>query len=233
MNRIDRLMGIVTHLQSRKFVTAEKLADHFAISVRTVYRDVKALTEIGVPVGYDNPKGYFIAKGYFLPPVSFTAEEANALILMDTIVRRFSNATVRQHYDRALSKIKATLDTTQKSKLEQLSGSIKTLPAEDQRVNFSFLTDIQNALASKTTLSIEYSDYHGQPTQREVEPIGLTFYAMNWHMIAWCWKRKAYRDFNLARIRKLKSTGSPFRKSGHRTLDQHLNETEKFLNALP
>src|SRR3982750_4294209 len=52
VNRIDRLMGILTVLQSKKFVQAEKIAEKFSISIRTVYRDVKALTEIGVPVSF-------------------------------------------------------------------------------------------------------------------------------------------------------------------------------------
>src|SRR4051812_12069594 len=105
MNRIDRLMGILTVLQSRRFVTAEELARHFEISIRTVYRDIKALGEIGVPVGYENHRGYFIAQGYFLPPVSFTTEEARALLLMDTIAHRFVDQSAQRHYEGALNKI--------------------------------------------------------------------------------------------------------------------------------
>ncbi|MEQ9415647.1 MAG: HTH domain-containing protein, partial [Cyclobacteriaceae bacterium] len=67
MNRVDRLVGILTVLQSRKYSTAEKIAEKFDISVRTVYRDIKALGEIGIPVSFENNKGYFIVSGYFLP----------------------------------------------------------------------------------------------------------------------------------------------------------------------
>jgi predicted DNA-binding transcriptional regulator YafY len=58
MNRIDRLFGILTLLQSRKFVSAEKIGERFNISIRTVYRDVKALCEQGVPVSFEANKGY-------------------------------------------------------------------------------------------------------------------------------------------------------------------------------
>ena len=63
MNRIDRLFGILTTLQSKKHVTALQLAGKYEISVRTVYRDIKALEELGIPVGFEQPKGYFIVQG--------------------------------------------------------------------------------------------------------------------------------------------------------------------------
>ena len=81
MNRIDRLFGILTLLQSKKFVTGEKIAEKFNISVRSVYRDIKALNEQGIPVSFEPHRGYFIVNGYFLQPVSFSTEEANALLV--------------------------------------------------------------------------------------------------------------------------------------------------------
>ena len=84
MNRIDRLFGILIMLQSKKYVTAEKIADKFHISIRTVYRDIKALAEQGIPVSFEQPKGYFIVQGYFLPPVAFNSHEANALLLRNS-----------------------------------------------------------------------------------------------------------------------------------------------------
>ena len=93
MNRIDRLFGILTLLQSKKYVTAERIAEKFDISVRTVYRDVKALGEQGVPVSFEQHKGYFIVQGYFLPPVAFNSDEAHALLLMRELSG--GNAAVR------------------------------------------------------------------------------------------------------------------------------------------
>ena len=86
MNRIDRLFGILTFLQSKKYVPAEKIADRFGISIRTVYRDIKALCEQGIPVSFEANRGYFIVQGYFIPPVSFTSEEANALLDRKSVV---------------------------------------------------------------------------------------------------------------------------------------------------
>jgi predicted DNA-binding transcriptional regulator YafY len=109
MNRMDRLMGMLNLLQSKRFVTAGYLARKFNISIRTVYRDIKALLDINVPVSYEINKGYFVVRSYFLPPVSFTSEEANALILLETIAARFADPSVRQYYGSALVKIKGVL----------------------------------------------------------------------------------------------------------------------------
>src|ERR1700759_4519825 len=103
MNRVDRLFGILTLLQSKKFVTGEKIAEKFGISIRSVYRDIKALNEQGVPVSFEPYKGYFVVSGYFLPPVSFTSEEANALLLLEPIASAFTDKSIHHHYSSALT----------------------------------------------------------------------------------------------------------------------------------
>ncbi|HEX5025974.1 MAG TPA: HTH domain-containing protein, partial [Agriterribacter sp.] len=193
MNRVDRLMGILTLLQSKKFVTAERIAEKYSISIRTVYRDVKALSEIGIPVSFETGRGYFIVQGYFLPPVSFTNDEANALILIESMVNRFSDLSIQKHYETALTKVKSVLRGNQKDQVEQLQSQIKTLQCSFGGNNFAYLSGIQHAIASRTILTIEYQNNKDEVSAREVEPIGLIFYAYNWHMIAWCWWRSDYR----------------------------------------
>ena len=77
MNRTDRLQAILTHLQSKKVVTAQELADRFDLSLRTIYRDIRALEESGIPIGAEAGVGYFINDNYTLRPVAFTKEEAS------------------------------------------------------------------------------------------------------------------------------------------------------------
>ncbi len=125
MNRIDRLFGILTFLQTKKYVPAEKIADRFQISVRTVYRDIKALGEQGVPVSFEQHKGYFVVQGYFLPPVSFSNEEASALLLMEAIVTGFADKSIQKHYSSALNKVKSVLKGPEKEKIELLNNNIR------------------------------------------------------------------------------------------------------------
>lgn len=220
MNRVDRLMGILTVLQSHKFATAEKIATKFDISVRTVYRDIKALGEIGIPVSFEPNKGYFIVSGYFLPPVSFSSTEANALILVASLADRFADTSIAKHSHMALQKIRAVLKTNDKEGTERLSSNIRVLSTEQNTSRY--LTEIQHAISSSTILEINYTDAKKQTTSREVEPIGMIYYTDQWHLIAWCWTRKDYRDFIARQINSLKNTDRPFRKKDHISIDDHI-----------
>jgi len=222
MNRIDRLFGILTLLQSKKYVPAEKIADKFRISVRTVYRDIKALCEQGIPVSFEQHKGYFVVQGYFLPPVAFTSEEANALLLSESIVYGFTDRSIQQHYSTALSKIKSVMGTAEKEKLEHLNENIKMQIPPCFNYNFAYLSVLQNAMSAKTIIEIDYKNNKEEVSRRFAEPIGLVFYALNWHIIAWCHARNDYRDFRVSRIIALKDTGKAFKKTEHIDLDTYM-----------
>ena len=125
MNRVDRLIAILTTLQSKRSVSADYIADKYEISIRTVYRDLKALNEIGVPIYFEPNKGYSILQGFFLPPVSLSSEEANALILITTLSEKFADKSIKQHIDNALDKIKAILRSTDKEKADLLQTQIR------------------------------------------------------------------------------------------------------------
>jgi predicted DNA-binding transcriptional regulator YafY len=88
MNRIDRLTAIIVQLQSKQFIKAEDIAERFEISMRTVYRDLKALEEAGVPIGVEAGRGYFLVEGYHLPPVMFTHDEANAFLVAEKLLEK-------------------------------------------------------------------------------------------------------------------------------------------------
>lgn len=222
MNRVDRLFGILTMLQSRKHVTAEKISDRFGISVRTVYRDIRALDEIGIPVSFENNKGYFIVDGYFLPPVSFTADEANALVLLASLADRFADVSVVRNTESAMEKIRTVLHSREKESASQLRDRIRVInPVRSPRA-IEYLSDIQSSISDKTILYIEYTDLKKQKTKREIEPIGIIYYTEQWHLIAWCWTRNDYRDFIVKQIDVLHRTSKPFRKGDHISLDEHI-----------
>lgn len=222
MNRIDRLIAILTTLQSKKIVRVNYIADKFEISERTVYRDLKALGEIGVPISFEENKGYTILQGFFLPPVSLTTEEANALILITALADKFADRTTRNHIDNAMSKIKAVIKSSSKSDIDFLQSQIRIYKSPTENNTADYLTMIQKAITNKHLLDLEYVNNGEEKSQREIEPIGLTFYSNQWHLIAWCWKREAYRDFKVNQIVRLKNTMERFRKLNHYELNEYI-----------
>lgn len=230
MNRVDRLMAIITHLQSRKYRSANQLAEHFGISVRTVFRDLKAMQEIGVPIGFEAGQGYFIVGGFFLPPVSLTAEEANALALAEPLVLRFADKETAQHVGTALAKIKMVLGKSQQDNLDEIQSKTLTyIPKTYEHMipDTNYLSVIQNAIVNKNILHLDYQNMNGEQSSRQVEPIGLTFYSLNWHMIAWCHLRNEYRDFRTSRILSLRPSLMPFRKTDHISMHEYIREIDK------
>ncbi|HPH86498.1 MAG TPA: YafY family protein [Ferruginibacter sp.] len=222
MNRIDRLFGMLTLLQSKKFVPAEKLADKFNISIRTVYRDIKALGEQGIPVGFEPYKGYHIMQGYFLPPVAFTEEEANALLLMESIVYAFTDKSIQAHYTEALNKVKSVLRHSQKENLAYLDQHIKMQVPACINNDYEYLSLLQLAISAKNIIAFDYKKSGGETSSRKAEPIGLVFYAFSWHLIAWCHARRDYRDFKVSRILHVQNTGIPFSKQDHMDMNDYI-----------
>lgn len=217
-------MGMVTMLQSHSFVSAADLGVRFGISPRTVYRDVRALSEIGIPVSFAPNKGYYIMDGYFLPPVSFTPDQANALVLLASLADRFADESVTLQVAEAVEKVRAVLKLRDQEKLETLQGRIRVLqPSPDVLPsNTAYLADIQKSISGSILLAIDYTDLKGQRTRREIEPIGIIYYTNQWHLIAWCWLRAGYRDFIVRQINGLRLTGETFRKTDHISIDDHI-----------
>ncbi|MBI1783017.1 MAG: YafY family transcriptional regulator [Sphingobacteriales bacterium] len=224
MNRMDRLLGILTILQSKKYVPAEKIADKYNISLRTVYRDIKALTELGIPVSFEQPRGYFIVQGYFLPPVAFTTEEANALVLSELLVYGFADKSIQKHYATALNKVKAVLRSSQKEKVDELDNSIRIQMHPKLLMNVDHLSQIQNAITHQFIVELEYKDKKEEISKRKLEPIGLIYYAFSWHVMGWCHLRKDYRDFKVGRITRLKVTEQPFKKENHISINEFMKQ---------
>ena len=230
MNRIDRLHAILTHLQSKKRVTAQEVADRFNISLRTVYRDVKALEESGVPVIGEAGSGYSIMEGYRLPPVMFTQEEAAALLLGAKLAAQFSDASVQKLYDAALFKIKAVLRSTDKDHVDNLEEHVAVIrmgiPGDDS--SNQYLAALQKTIVEKKVIAIRYQSNSEETTERQVEPIGLCRYGHGWHLIGWCRLRNDYRDFRISRIQRLQVKEENFGNKSHPSLHEYL---EKMKNS--
>ncbi|GEP95462.1 helix-turn-helix transcriptional regulator [Chitinophaga cymbidii] len=225
MNRIDRLTAILIQLQGKKIVKAQEIADRFGMSLRTVYRDVKALMEAGVPIGAEAGTGYYIVDGYHLPPVMFNRTEAAALLTGEKLMEKHSDHSNQQQFSNAMQKIRAVLRGSDKDFLESLDGNIAVLRSNRGESEFPnrFLSEIQEALARQRVLSIEYYSFYSDSTsRRDVEPIGIFHMNSSWHLIGFCRLRQDYRDFRADRIKSLTLTENTFDKSSRISLQEYI-----------
>jgi predicted DNA-binding transcriptional regulator YafY len=202
MNRFDRVSAILIHLQTKQIVTAEEIARRFDVSTRTVYRDIRALEAAGVPIGAEPGRGFFLVDGFHLPPVMFTPEEARALLTAEKMVEKMTDQSVSKHAQSAMCKIKAVLPEKEKQYLHDLNSNIEIFYSLKSEFANNFLSDIEFALVHKHPLTIDYqSIYKNELTRnRTLEPVGLCFYSLGWHLIGYCRLRNDYRDFRVDRI---------------------------------
>lgn len=228
IRRLSRLTAILIQLQTKRLITSTSLAEKFGVSIRTIYRDIKALEQAGVPILTEEGKGYTLMEGYKIPPVMFSESEANALITVEQLVLKNSDSSLIKEYTEAINKIKAVLLYSTKEKAELLSNRIAVSPAIPQTNTSSSLTLIQQALTTFKVLKIIYrSEQKGETTERHIEPFAL-YYSMqeSWTVIAYCRWRKDYRMFRLERILKIEPLEVLF-KPHKLTLQEYLLAKEK------
>lgn len=231
MNRIDRLVATVLLLQSRRLIRAQDIAEHFSISVRTVYRDLLALQEAGVPLAAETGEGYSLVDGYHLPPVMFTQEEASALFVGGEFVQRFTDASLRKNAESALLKIRAVLPEERQEFLERLQQATAVfMPAAQTPNGFrdDVLTLMQEAVVHRRVLKMEYyANTKDEITRRSIEPLALLYYNFNWHVIAYCRLRQDYRDFRTDRIKSIQPSDDFFPPHENFSIKQYIHDSNK------
>ena len=226
--RLSRLTAILTLLQSTRLLTATSLAGKFHVSVRTIYRDIKALEQAGVPIITEDGKGYTLMVGYRIPPVMFTENEANALITAEQLVLKNRDSSLIKEYTEAINKIKAVFLYSTKEKANFLSKRIAFSPVLPNTDASSSLTLIQNALTGFKVLKITYqSEHKREKTERNIEPFALYYNLQeSWTLIAYCQLRNDYRMFRLTRILHIEPLSMCF--EPHKlTLKEYLDSKEK------
>ncbi len=226
MNRFDRLASILIQLQSKKIVKAQEIADRFEISLRTVYRDVRSLEIAGIPIISEAGIGYSLQKEYRLPPVHFTSQEGLAFVTAEKLVSKLTDQNTLKSYQSSLYKIKATLGQKEKEYIndaEIVIGSIQN--ANIQIKPQLFLQEILQSILSKNVILLNYSNINNfDPSEREIEPIGIYSQANFWYLIAFCRLRDDFRVFRTDRITKIEILTQKFR-TIHPNLNNFLNKT--------
>ncbi|GHN02134.1 hypothetical protein WSM22_36230 [Cytophagales bacterium WSM2-2] len=208
--RLSRLTAILTQLQTKRILTSTFLAEKFGVSIRTIYRDVKALEQAGVPVITEEGKGYSLMEGYKIPPVMFSESQANALILAEQLVLKNKDRSFINDYTEAIDKIKAVLRQSEKDKANLLADRTRFEQNINRERNSDYISQLQIALTNFLLVSIDYKNEQNKNTIRVIEPFALVSTTENWLLIAWCRLRKEFRYFRLDRITRMEISAEKF-----------------------
>ncbi|WAH36050.1 helix-turn-helix transcriptional regulator [Alicyclobacillus dauci] len=247
MNKTDRLLAIVLELQRKKMARAEDLATLFETSVRTIYRDIQALSEAGVPIIGTPGTGYSLMEGYFLPPISFTVEEAVTLLIGTDFIEQRFDYDYRVRAQAARGKIEAILpesvrnETSRVRKTMRLLNSGKKVTPSKER---EYLEKIRRAILDERKISFHYAkrlaDSEGnRHSVRTVAPYGLVLVQGSWMLVAHCDLRHDIRHFRLSRMTELMDLDDRFELPAHFDLreytppdDRHVRVRLRFNHAI-
>lgn len=207
--RLTRLTAILTQLQSQQILTAREIAEKHQVSIRTVYRDIRTLEQSGVPIMTEEGRGYSLMDGYNLPPVTFTQDEANALITVEQLIAKQDHSLI-SHYQSAITKIKSVLQNTQKEKTELLAQRIHIRDNDYLTQKSQYLVILQTAITQFALVELHYCSMQNDTSERVIEPFAVYSTQGNWLLIAFCRLRNAFRTFRLDHIQKLKVLAQHF-----------------------
>lgn len=210
MRKAQRLFQLLTLLRSRRGVlTAQHLAEQLEVSERTIYRDMEALIQSGMPIDGAAGVGYRLRPGFNVPPLMFDEEELEALLLGVRMVQGWSDDLLGRAADRALHKIRAALPDALLRR-HGVHPEWLLVPDIRRQAVTRFGGEIREALRARKKLDIGYRREDGAPSQRRIRPLGLAYWGYAWTLIAWCELRGDYRMFRLDRITELKEAGETF-----------------------
>jgi predicted DNA-binding transcriptional regulator YafY len=224
MNRTDRLLALVLELQAKGQQRAEDLAQTFEVSKRTIYRDMLALSESGVPVVSMPGQGYSLMEGYFLPPLSFTTDEAIMLLLGSDFVAQNFDAQYRSAAYAASRKIEVVLPDELRHEVRYLQSSIRFLAATPP-TGPETLQQLRRAIIQRKSVRFQYysrfsASEKNTPEVRDADPYGLIHINGTWMLMAYCHLRQDRRNFRLDRIENLQLLDTIFKRPADFKIEQ-------------
>jgi predicted DNA-binding transcriptional regulator YafY len=214
MSRTERLLDLLQILRRHRApVTGQTLADELGISIRTFYRDIATLQAQGAEIEGEPGLGYVLRPGFMLPPLMFSIDEIEALVLGSRWVaaqhgdKRLANAA-----GNALSKVAAVLPAELRTEVE--SGSLMVVPRNRAPIAIDVAL-LREAIRKEMKLRIVYRDEKEAETERVIWPFLIGFYEQARVVGAWCELRQDYRHFRVDRIGTAAATGerSPRRRA--------------------
>jgi predicted DNA-binding transcriptional regulator YafY len=205
VSRAPRLLELIQILRRHRFpVSGAAMADELGISLRTLYRDIDTLKAQGAAIDGEPGVGYVLRPGFMLPPLMFSEEEIDALVLGSRWVAERGDDPLSAAARNALAKIVAVLPEDMREEVD--AGGLLIGPGEPIAAGDAELATIRQAIRTEYKLSIAYMNQKGERTRRTVWPFALAFFDRVRIVAAWCELRGDYRHFRTDRIAALRLT---------------------------
>jgi predicted DNA-binding transcriptional regulator YafY len=174
------------------------LADELGISVRSVYRDIDTLREQGATIEGEAGLGYVLRPGFVLPPLMFTDDELESLVLGLRLTAEHADAELAQAAANVLSKVRAVLPKDLRREVDD-----SALFAGPRRRGPELVIDlaaVRRSVRDASKVRIAYTNELGVPSDRVIWPIGLAFFERARLIVAWCETRADFRSFRADRV---------------------------------
>jgi len=209
MSRAERLLGLMQVLRRhRRPVSGAALAREMRVSIRTLYRDIGSLQAQGAHIDGEPGMGYVLRPGFMLPPLMFSEEEIEALVLGSRWVADRGDAELAEAALNVLAKVSAVLPPDLRHELE--GSTLLIGPPTPPSVGDAELPKIRRAIRTQRKLEIRYRDLKGEETARTIWPFALGFFERVRVLAAWCELRSGLRHFRTDRIVALTVSKAPY-----------------------
>jgi predicted DNA-binding transcriptional regulator YafY len=205
LSRAKRLLDLIEILRRyRQPVSGLTLADELGVSIRTLYRDIATLQAQGAKIDGEPGLGYVLRPGFMLPPLMFSEDEIEALVLGSRWVADRGDVRLGAAAQNALAKIAAVLPADLRDSLD--ASALLVGPGEPIAAGDAELAAIRQAIRSERKLGITYLDADASETRRTIWPFALGFFDRVRVVAAWCELRQGFRHFRTDRIAALVPT---------------------------
>lgn len=209
MSRSERLLDLIQILRRHRLpVSGRTLAGELEVSIRTLYRDIATLQGQGAPIDGEPGLGYVLKPGFMLPPLMFTDDEIEAIVLGSRWVAKQPDTRLSVAAADALAKIAAVLPHDLREELD--ATALLVGPSAEPTREGVELGIIRKAIRAERKLEMTYEDASGAGSRRIVWPFALGFFDKVRVMVAWCEMRKDFRHFRVDRISGLAATDARY-----------------------
>ncbi len=209
MSRTERLFNLLQLLRRHRYpVTGEFLASELGVSLRSIYRDIMTLQAQGAQIEGERGIGYILRPGFILPPLMFSEDEIEAIVLGSRWVANRGDTELQRAAQNALSKISAVLPTKLREQLE--ASGLLIAPGQVAQGKDDDLVLIRKAIRLEKKLFLKYEDVHQNKSDRIIWPLAIGYFDETRILIAWCEKRGDFRHFRTDRITHLELQNQPF-----------------------